>query len=56
MALENATAAEAPQSQHLFKRMGKGMPQHKIVTELIARLATGRSIGFVETQGQVQFL
>jgi|GEM_PF-5203127 len=56
MALKNTTAAEAPHRQHLFERVGKGVPQHKIVAELIADLPPGRGIGFVKTERNIQLL
>src|SRR5688572_17833605 len=56
MSFQNSAAAETADGEHLFDRMGVGMAQHEIVTELFADLARRRGVRLVESEGYAEIL
>src|SRR2546426_12559996 len=56
MAIQDPAAAETTDGEHLFDGMGKGMAQHKIVTELFADLPGRRVVRLVKAERYAKIL
>src|SRR2546422_10949449 len=56
MAIQDPAAAETTDGEHLFDGMGKGMAQHKIVTELFADLPGRRVVRLVKAERYAEIL
>ena len=56
MAIQDPAAAETTDGEHLFDGMGKGMAQHKIVTELFADLPRRRVVRLVKAERYAKIL